>query len=92
MAEERSTAKDRLTKAEKQLEIYSSNIEEIVDHHLEATDKTISPFKDELQNKDVIIESLEHSTFQLQDLKQKADSLESSLFEARVEASDFKKK
>ena len=92
MAEERKTTKDRLTKAEKQLEIYSSNIEEIVDLHLEASDKTISAFKDKLQNKDVIIESLDHSTFQLQDLKQKADSLESSLFEARVEASDFKKK
>jgi len=59
---------------------------------LEASDKTIAAFKDELQNKDSIIESLERASSEAHALRGKSDSLESALFEARVEAADYKKK
>lgn len=91
LEEERNVNKQRIRQAEERLVTNSADIDELV-ARLEESDKTISSLREELQNKEVIIESLDQEAKKAATFKQKADKLESTLFELRLELADSKQK
>lgn len=70
ITEERNLANSKLKSAHDRLLSTVKDVDELV-AHLEESDKTIASLKEDVMNKDVIIENLEINVKELSDIKHK---------------------